>query len=31
LIHENLQGWQVAADAERAFRADALRAEKYPG
>ena len=31
LIDDNLQGWQVSHDAERAPRAQCLRAEKYPG
>ena len=31
LIKDNLQGWQVAADAERVARAEELRVEKYPG
>ncbi|WP_372626517.1 ferrochelatase [Arsukibacterium sp.] len=29
LINQNLQGWQVTAEPERATRADALRHEKY--
>ena len=31
LIKDNLHGWQVEADAQRAVRAEALRTEKYPG
>ena len=30
LITENLQGWQVSSDPQRALRAQSLRAEKYP-
>jgi ferrochelatase len=30
LIQQNLQGWQVSPDPERATRAECLRAEKYP-
>lgn len=30
LIQQNLQGWQVSPDPERAARAACLRAEKYP-